>query len=95
MSAVAFVTPRDDHSALVLTLARYNAQRGVMLCCPMTSKIKGCVFEVVVAQTPPSAMLADQIKSLDWRARKAVHNGAVSAAILADVQAKLKALLRL
>ncbi len=81
--------------ALVLTPARYNAARGMMICCPMTSKIKAYVFEVVVSQNPPSAVLADQVKSLDWRARGAIHKGAVSAEILADVQAKLKTLLGL
>ena len=36
--------------ALVLTPARYNAARGMMICCPMTSKIKGYVFEVVISR---------------------------------------------
>ena len=81
--------------ALVLSPARYNALRGMMICCPMTSRLKGYVFEVVVSQSPPSAILADQLKSLDWRARGAVHKGAVSPEVLAEVQAKIKALLRL
>jgi mRNA interferase MazF len=55
--------------ALVLTPARYNEARGMMICCPMTTKVKGYVFEAVVSRKPPSAVLADQIKSLDWRAR--------------------------
>ena len=79
--------------ALVLSPARYNAARGMMICCPMTSRIKGYVFEVVVSQDPPSAVLADQIKSLDWRARRAQHKGAVSAEVLAEVRGKVKALL--
>ena len=82
-------------SALVLSPARYNTLRGMMICCPMTSRLKGYVFEVVVSQTPPSAILADQLKSLDWRARGAVHKGAVAPEVLAEVQAKIKALLRL
>jgi mRNA interferase MazF len=81
--------------ALVLSPARYNAKRGMMLCCPMTSQIKGYVFETVVTRTPPSAVLADQIKSLDWRARKAAHKGAVPPHILADVLTKIKVLLQL
>jgi mRNA interferase MazF len=81
--------------ALVLSPARYNAMRGMMICCPMTSRIKGYVFEVVVSQTPPSAVLADQVKSLDWRARRAVPKGAVSPQVLAEVQAKIKSLLQL
>lgn len=79
--------------ALVLTPARYNGMRGMMLCCPMTSRVKGYVFEVVVSTDPPSAVLADQVKSVDWRARKAVRKGRASAAALGEVQAKIKALL--
>jgi mRNA interferase MazF len=51
--------------ALVLSPQAYNVQRGMMICCPMTSQIKGYVFEVVVSVAPPSAVLADQIKILD------------------------------
>ena len=79
--------------ALVLSPARYNAKRGMLICCPMTSQIKGYVFEVVASRNPPSVILADQIKSLDWRARGAMKKGRVSAEILADVRSKLKSLL--
>ena len=81
--------------ALVLTPARYNGARRMMVCCPMTSRIKGYPFEVVISAEPPSAVLADQVKSLDWKARRAIKKGAVSPAILAEVQAKIRALLNL
>ena len=81
--------------ALVLSPASYNGLRGMMLCCPLTTKIKGYAFEVVIGQNPPSAILADQIKSLDWRARTAQPKGKVTALVLADVRAKLKALLQI
>lgn len=81
--------------ALVLSAQRYNQKRGMMICCPMTSRIKGYAFEVVVSRSPPSTVLADQIKSLDWRARHASLKGQVSAEILADVQAKIRSLLGL
>lgn len=81
--------------ALVLSPARYNGFRGMMICCPMTSKIKGYVFEVVITEAPPSVVLADQLKSLDWRARGAVRKGSVPPEALADVRAKIKTLLRL
>ena len=81
--------------ALVLTPARYNGPRGMAICCLMTTKIKGYVFEVVVSRRPPSAVLADQIRSLDWRARRAVPKGAAEPRILAEVRAKIKALLML
>lgn len=64
-----------------------------MICCPMTSRIKGYPFEIVVNEAPPSAVLADQVKSLDWRARRAAAKGKVAPEILAEVCAKLKALI--
>lgn len=67
----------------------------MMVCCPMTSRIKNYAFEVLVTRSPPNVVLADQVKSLDWRARKAVHKGEVPADVLAEVRAKIKALLRL
>ena len=81
--------------ALVLSPARYNQARGMMICCPLTSRIKGYPFEVVISEEPPSAVLADQVKSLDWRARKAARKGKVPPAVLADVQAKIRALIGL
>ncbi len=80
---------------MVLTPSRYNGRRGMMICCPMTSKIKGYPFEVIESHDPPSAVLADQIKSLDWKARQAVFKGRVSKATLTDVRAKIAALLGL
>jgi mRNA interferase MazF len=79
--------------ALVLTSARYNGARGMAICCPMRTKIKGYVFEVVINHRPPSAVLADQIRSLDWRARRAQRKGVAEPRVLAEVRAKLKALL--
>jgi mRNA interferase MazF len=81
--------------ALVLTPASYNGKRGMLVCCPMTSKIKGYAFEVVVDSSPPSAVLADQIKSLDWRARRAIYKGRLAGGTLADVKARIKALLQI
>lgn len=81
--------------ALVLSPAKYNQARGMMIACPMTSRVKGYPFEVIIADEPPSAVLADQIKSLDWRARRPTFKGKAPEAAVAEVQAKLKALLGL
>jgi mRNA interferase MazF len=81
--------------ALVLTPSRYNGARGMMICCPMTSKIKGYPFEVVVSRQPPSAVLADQPKSLDWRARRATRKGVAEWRVLSETRAKIRALLAL
>ena len=78
--------------ALVVSPAAYNGKTGLMLCCPMTTQIKGYPFEVPIAGDRPGAALADQVKSLDWGARRAQYKGQVSAAELNDVQAKIMAL---
>ncbi|WP_428376410.1 endoribonuclease MazF [Lichenicoccus sp.] len=79
--------------AVVLSPAAYNGRAGMILCCPTTTRIKGYPFEVTLAGRPPSVVLADQVKSQDWRARKAIRKGRVSAAELAEVRAKLRALI--
>jgi len=79
--------------ALVLSPSLYNRKTGLMLCCPMTTQVKGYPFEVLIAGTRAGAALADQVKSLDWVVRKASHKGKVSAAELAEVRAKIFSLL--
>ena len=80
-------------TALVLSPASYNDKTGLMICCPMTMQIKNYPFEVLIAGTPPSAILSDQVKSLAWRDRKATRKGAVSRTELAEVRAKILALI--
>lgn len=79
--------------ALVLSPAAYNGKTGLMLCCPMTTQIKGYPFEVLIAGNPPSAALADQVKSLDWVVRKAKRKGKAAPEEMAEVRAKILALL--
>ena len=92
-------TPQAGHEqaghrpALVLSPAAYNDKTSLMLCCPLTTQIKKYPFEVLIAGTPSSAVLADQVKSLDWRSRGAKRKGVVSDEELGDVRAKITALL--
>ena len=79
--------------ALVLSPAKYN-KIGLMLCCPMTTKVKGYPFEVVIQGPQNSAALADQVKSLDWKVRKAKRKGQVTSSELAEVRAKSVALIQ-
>ena len=79
--------------ALVLSPASYNDKTGLMVCCPMTTQIRQYPFEVLIAGTPPAAVLSDQVKSLDWRNRNATRKGAVSSTELAEVRAKILALI--
>ena len=81
--------------ALVLSPAAYNSKTSLMVCCPLTTQIKNYPFEVVISGMPQSVVLADQVKSLDWRSRNATRKGRVSPAELADVRAKIRALIGL
>jgi mRNA interferase MazF len=64
-----------------------------MICCPLTTQIKNYPFEVLIAGSPPGAALADRVKSLDWRSRRATRKGAASPQELAEVRAKIRALI--
>jgi len=79
--------------AVVLSPAVYNAKTSLMVCCPMTTQIKNYPFEVVIAGASLSAVLADQVKSLDWRKRRAKRKGMISAAELAEVRTKIRTLI--
>jgi mRNA interferase MazF len=81
--------------ALVLSPASYNDKASLMVCCPMTTQIKGYPFEVVVGGKTPSAVLSDQVKSLDWLKRRASRKGVVTQAELATVRAKIRVLIGL
>jgi len=79
--------------AVVLSPAGYNEKTSLMLCCPMTTAIKNYPFEVLISAGGPSVVLSDQIKSVDWRARKAKRKGRVAAEELAEIRAKIHALI--
>lgn len=82
--------------ALVISPASYNSKTGLMVCCPMSTKIKGNPFEVVTkVEGVDCAVLSDQVKSLDWKVRRAKKKAVVSADVLVHVRAKMKALLQI
>jgi mRNA interferase MazF len=82
--------------ALVVSPASYNGKTGLMVCCPMSTKIKGHPFEVVTqVDGVDCAVLSDQVKSLDWKIRRAKKKAAVSADVMLHVRAKMKALLQI
>lgn len=59
--------------ALVVSPAAYNLKSGLALLCPVTSRIKGYPFEIILPEriSVSGVVLSDQVKSLDWKARKA------------------------
>lgn len=78
--------------ALVLSPAVYNGLTGLLLCVPMTTRMKGYRFEVPIAGKRGGVALADQVKSFDWRARRATKKGKATAAELEEIRAKSRAL---
>lgn len=80
--------------ALVISPASYNSKTGLMVCCPLTSKIKNNPFEVLTKiDGVDCAVLSDQVKSLDWKIRRAKKKATVPPAVMLHVRAKIKALL--
>lgn len=81
--------------ALVISPKAYNGKVGLALFCPVTSRIKGYPFEVLLPAECRVAgvVLADQLKSLDWRARKAQLIEKAPPDVIAQVMARLKPLL--
>jgi len=79
--------------ALVLSPAAYNGKTSLIVCCPMTTQAKGYPFEVALSGERNGIVLADQVRSLDWRVRKTTRKGRVSDVELADVRARIVALI--
>jgi mRNA interferase MazF len=81
--------------ALVLSPAAYNGRVGLALLCPITRQAKGYPFEVALPEglAVSGVVLADQVKSLDWRVRKASRLGPVPEEVVVQVLRRLQALL--
>ena len=81
--------------ALVLSPSAYNGRVGLALLCPITTQVKGYPFEVRLPAGLPVAGVvgADQVKSLDWRARKVTRIAAVPKEIVTQVVSRLQTLL--
>ena len=94
-------TPQAGHEqaghrpALVLSPEAFNDKTGLALCCPITSRVRGYPFEVDLPSTGPvtGVVLADQIKSLDWRARYARFECRATRRVVNEVLQKVHALL--
>jgi len=80
--------------ALVVSPRAYNRRVGLALFCPITSQVKGYPFEVVLPQGlgVEGAVLSDQLKSLDWRARKAKRIARLPTEVMDEAVGKILAL---
>ncbi len=81
--------------ALILSPASYNRLSELALMCPITNRKKGYPFEVQMPENSPvsGVVLADQVKTADWRARNAQLIGTAPPAVFAEVQGKIAPLL--
>lgn len=81
--------------AVVISPAAYNRKVGLAILCPITNQIKGYPYEVIipVGLRVSGAILSDQIKNLDWRARNAERIVRLPAEVIKEVLLKLKTLL--
>jgi mRNA interferase MazF len=81
--------------ALVLSPESYNRKVGLALFCPITTQRKGYPFEVDVPAglEASGVILSDQVKSLDWKARRTHFGCQLPPEVLQEVVAKLGSLL--
>jgi len=80
---------------IVLSPTEYNRTVGLAAVCPITNQAKGYPWEVEIPDNPfvSGAVLADQVKSLDWRQRRAEFICTPDDGLLDDVVEKAIALL--
>ena len=80
--------------AVVLTPSKYNLKSGLELFVPITSQIKGYPFEVIIrSKQINGAVLCDQVRSMDWRARKATKILSLDKNVTENILSKIKLLL--
>ena len=81
--------------ALVISPSAYNGRVGLALLCPITSQQKGYPFEVALPAglKIQGVVLADQLKSLDWRIRRAERVERVPPDVLDEAAAKIRVLI--
>jgi mRNA interferase MazF len=81
--------------ALIASPAEYNRKVGLALLWPITSQAKGYPFEVALPSNLKVAgvVLADQLKSLDWRVRRATFIARVPAAVVDEALEMVNTLL--
>jgi mRNA interferase MazF len=95
------LSPKAGHEqagrrpAVVVSPRSYNGKVGLGLFCPITSQVKGYPFEVALPTGLPVAgvVLADQVKSLDWRARRAEFSARLPIATRTEIVGKLAVLI--
>ena len=81
---------------VVLSPAKYNGKVGMAILCPITNQIKGYPFEVEIPSDlqVTGVILSDQVKCLDWKARKAEFICKLHPKLTIEVLKKLNTLIK-
>ncbi len=80
--------------AIVLSPKEYNIKTKLAILCPITSKVKGYPFEVLISSKKISGVvLADQIKNLDWQARNIEFISTAPEKVIDEISEKLSLLI--
>ena len=81
--------------AVVMSSSIYNGKTGMALCCPITSHVKSYPFEVLVpvGLKTSGAILADHIRNIDWKMRRAEYLCKLPDKALEEVTGKILSLL--
>jgi mRNA interferase MazF len=89
--------PATSSAGVDLSPRPYNAKARLAIACPITSRAKGYPFEVALPDDSKvrGVVLADQVRNLDWTARRAEFAARVPLEILTDVRERLRTLLGL
>ncbi len=86
---------RGHRPVVVLSPARYNGKTNLCIACPVTNQSKGYPFEVKIPDglEVSGVILADHIKSMDWKQRGIQYADRLPDNKLNEVLGKLNALL--
>lgn len=84
-----------DRVLLVISPRTYNEKTGRFLCCPVTTRVKGYPFEVLLrgSSDMKGVVLADRLFGIDWRETSFRKKGATHRTVLDEVIKKLKTVL--
>ncbi|EGQ8190309.1 pemK-like family protein [Vibrio cholerae] len=76
--------------ALVLSSKEYNQQTGLLICCPISTSIRGQALEVPVNNLDkPSVVAASLIQTLSWKDRAAKKITTAEHGVMEDVLLRL------
>ena len=85
---------RGTRPAIIISPKIYNKKTSLVLCCPITSNIKGYPFEVLInGNKIDGVILSDHLKNLDWKARDIKFIEKASSSVLSECIEKISALI--